>query len=205
MNPNSSLLKSYTLWFILLVGVGFSFYFAIKIISNNPIINECYPFYSEKCQQLLLTLMKLPILLLTATVTLGSLWGLVYRSQQTAIQIDLTLQNNMYSHYLSHKSEFIEIISDLEKTFEIRFINPYGLYRQIFTKNNSNYWSPDSTGNYLSRINKKHLDLIYVLKDYEFFQNYTIDKLNSTFDEIHTLYKDLYFSFEPELELKLHL
>lgn len=204
MNQNNSLFNSVTFWMILIIGSFLSIKFAIDIYIVNPLISECYPFYNAECQQILLNTMKLPILTLTATATLVSLWALVFRSQQTAIQIDLTLQNNMYSHYLSHKSEFIEVLSYLEKTFSITFINPHGLYRRIFPNNNSNYWSPDSTENYLDKINQKHLNFIFVLKDYESLQNHIKDDLNDVYDQIHSLGSELYFSFEPELEFTLN-
>lgn len=155
MNDTNSLLHSSFFWFLWMAGLSLSSFIATEIYLANELLYACNSFWSLSCLNNFLPAMKLPIGILTATVTLVGIWSLIFRSQQTAKQIELTLKSNTYDQYRSHKDDFKEVLSDLEKTFGVSFINPFRLYQLIYPHNNPQSVSFTHHEKYLLDINNE--------------------------------------------------
>jgi hypothetical protein len=152
MNDTNSLLHSSFFWILWMIGLTLAFYIATEIYVTNELLNTCNSFWSLPCLNNFLPAMKLPIGILTATVTLVGIWSLIFRSQQTAKQIELTLQSNTYDQYRAHKNDFKEVLDDLEKSFKVSFINPFRLYQLIYPNNNSQHVIFQHSDTYLLNI-----------------------------------------------------
>ncbi|KZM42154.1 hypothetical protein OA92_13195 [Marinomonas sp. SBI22] len=86
--------------------------FIISLLSTIIIVsNNQYYFCSEtNCFSNLLVIFKLPISIFTGGMALSALRALIVRSHQTAVQIHLTIQQNLFSNYYKHLEEFEKYI-----------------------------------------------------------------------------------------------
>ncbi|PKG37135.1 hypothetical protein [Psychromonas sp. Urea-02u-13] len=71
----------------------------------------------------------------TSTIAVLGFWALVFRSDQTSHQIKVTVDNNTFNNYVSHKKEFIETLSTFEDTNKCTIRNKPMLYQVFFGQN----------------------------------------------------------------------
>ena len=95
-----------------------------------------------------LEIFKFPIQAFTAGIALATLRALVFRSEQTAKQIENSLRQideaknqNTYKNYFDHKKDFYDFLASLEDDFGIKFRNVHEMYGYLFPKNTPNNFS----------------------------------------------------------------
>jgi len=103
---HESLKEDWTFKAILILSLFISISLTVVIITKN----QYYFCSQESCFSNLLTIFKLPISIFTGGMALSALRALIVRSQQTAVQIHLTIQQNLFSNYYKHLEEFEKYI-----------------------------------------------------------------------------------------------
>jgi len=162
-------------WFksIWIIGLALALTSAILIsiqMGNSPNYTRCEAFFLPHCLESLILNMKFPLGLATITVTIAGFRALLFRSNQTAKQIEVTLTNNTYTNYITHKKAFLQLLEDFEKKHNVTFSKDNGIYERLFSDNNKA--SFDAIGNnefinsaiknytYLCDLLNKNLDLL---------------------------------------------
>lgn len=128
---NSKLSKDNWFLSILLLGVvsGASSWAAI-FCSQKP--DFCW---ESSCFQYALELYKFPVQCIVASLALATLRGMVFRSAQTASQIELTIQQNTFKYYIDHKKQFMDMLKGFEEQHDVKFFNKDELYAKFFPNN----------------------------------------------------------------------
>jgi hypothetical protein len=90
---------------------------------------------SYTCMASMMDVLKLPIAILTAAFAVAGFYAVVFRSQQTAIQIQETLNQNIFKNYLDHKKQFMDMLKGFEEQHLAKFFNKDELYVKFFPKN----------------------------------------------------------------------
>lgn len=106
------------------------------------------------CFNNVLTIFKLPISVATAGITLAGLYALVFRSRQTALQIETAenaleeaSRNNTYANYRAHKEEMCKEFDRIAADFDLVIPDKHFLYNNIFPKNSAKYFAPEGFHN----------------------------------------------------------
>ena len=154
MAKHDSILKCKVFWTLGGVGLFLAVVCAAIInyqLSKSPLYSTCEAFFLPHCLENLVSNMRVPIGILTVTLTLLGFWALIFRSGQTARQIELTsnqieltINHNTFTNFLAHKKAFMELLGGLEEEYEVRFSNKENLYRKLFPRNAPN--NVDFTG-----------------------------------------------------------
>ena len=85
---------------------------------------------------------KAPLAISAISIPLASLVSSYHRSIETNMQIALTIKNNTFSNYMSHRSDFVEGFKSFGgRVFYIGDVER--LYHRIFPKNSFSYFSPE--------------------------------------------------------------
>lgn len=90
---------------------------------------------SYSCMASVMDVLKLPIAMLTAVFAVAGFYAVVFRSQQTSIQIQETLNQNIFKNYLDHKKQFMDMLKGFEEQHHAKFFNKDELYVKFFPKN----------------------------------------------------------------------
>lgn len=90
---------------------------------------------SHECFSEFLNIFKFPISIAMATLTLAGFVAVIFRSQQTAIQIQETINQNTFKNYIDHKKQFMEILKGFEEQYEVSFFSKDALYIKLFPFN----------------------------------------------------------------------
>ncbi len=90
---------------------------------------------SYSCMASMMDVLKLPIAILTAVFAVAGFYAVVFRSQQTSIQIQESLNQNIFKNYLDHKKSFMDILSGLEENKKIEISNKEKIYAELFPFN----------------------------------------------------------------------
>lgn len=93
-------------------------------------------FVSPTCYNSIFTNFKFPLGAAAAGLSLMGLTGAFFRSEQTERQMQATLQQNVYTNYVTHRKEFFALLEGLEKTYPINFLSKPLVYKQVFPDNN---------------------------------------------------------------------
>ena len=125
---------------------------------------------SSNCFSSILEVFKFPISVVTAVLALAAFVAVIFRSQQTAIQIQETIDQNAFKNYLDHKKQFIDILKSLEEDNEIVFFNKEQLYAKMFPLNSTIKVSFES-----NVLDYKRSAIVLCIEKY----NLKIKKLNS--------------------------
>jgi len=124
------------LFFLCLIfcGVFFCSLFAYFIFKNNNLsVGFCW---TPICIEIFFTLFDLPIKTLAALGAIAGLYGVAFRSHQTADHIAEIIRQNNFSNYIEHKKEFMRLLESIEKNFEgILIIKKEYLYLSLFPDN----------------------------------------------------------------------
>lgn len=145
MARQDSILKCKVFWAIGSFGLLLATATAIAInfqLSKSPLYSTCEAFFLPHCLDNLVSNMRVPIGIFTVTLTILGFWALIFRSNQTAHQIELTahqislsIDHNSFTNFLAHKNAFMEFIGGLEEECKVRFNNRDSLYRKLFPSN----------------------------------------------------------------------
>ncbi len=140
---NKSLLNSFPLYAILIIG-GIITYLACQYFSVS--IQQafaCNPTKKLTCATQIRDAIYIPIAIITGTLTAAGFWSLIFRSEQTAQQIDLSSQqmkmasnNNLFNNFIAHKKEFIELINGFEEDLNCTVKGKRQLYSKLYPHNN---------------------------------------------------------------------
>ncbi|WP_298943198.1 hypothetical protein [uncultured Psychromonas sp.] len=136
INTNTPLSRSYLFRLIFVIGLTMtviSLYYCVdwKVIAKN-----CEIFDSFECSKSLASSFFISKLIATATLTSLGFWALIFRSEQTTHQIKITLDNNTFNNFVSHKKEFIELLVTFEDINKCSINNKSMLYEKFFAQNN---------------------------------------------------------------------
>lgn len=168
MIKQKSLIKSYFFWFIWVFGI-FSCLTAMILIQraleNQDGYYSCHPTFLPTCLETLFNNMKIPLGILTATVTIAGFWTLLFRSEQTAKQIEVTIENNIYKNYIDHKKDFFLLLKTIEDELGGKFIDSTAFYYRLFPTNSRLSFSPIGDERFISIIVSSHMSSISHLKE----------------------------------------
>ncbi len=130
-------------WFWGFIGLGAVF----SLISLGFIIYSDNLIWcgSSRCFSDALEIFRFPVQTFTAGIALATLRALMFRSEQTAKQIDVAerqikevIKQNTFKNYFDHKNDFLALLGDFERNFDIRFKSKNELYRSLFPFNTPN-------------------------------------------------------------------
>jgi hypothetical protein len=111
--------------------------FALSVVSMIIIAvteRRC-PCFAASCFEEFLVIFKFPFQVFAAGLALAAIRGMVFRSEQTARQIDETIKQNTFKNYFDHKKDFFDLLKSLEDTYQIIFIDKKTLYEKLFPGN----------------------------------------------------------------------
>jgi len=91
--------------------------------------------------------LKFPIGCATATITLLGVWALVFRSQQTAKQIDEAQKQNTFANYYKHKEEFIKSYQTQCEQKGLAVYSLESLYHKIYPNNSPTVFQVKASNN----------------------------------------------------------
>ena len=119
---------------LILFGIFLTLFLAYLIFDyNNLKVGVCW---SPTCVETFFTFFDLPIKTLAAFGTIAGLYGVVFRSVQTADHIEEILRQNNFSNYIEHKKEFMRLLESIENNFEgVLINNKEYLYLSLFPEN----------------------------------------------------------------------
>lgn len=83
----------------------------------------------------LLDIYRLPIALATGSTALAAFYALIFRSNQTAVQIQEMKQSNVFSQYSDHRKMFREKLIDFENEYELTLLLKNKMYTVLFPDN----------------------------------------------------------------------
>lgn len=155
-----TLIKSGVLWGIIGIGVSIALLTAATIVYNAWGLELCRPIFSGYCLNNFSNNMKFPMALITATFALAGFWALIFRSNQTQKQIQITIDNNTFNNFIAHKNEFNEILKEIEERYKCIIIEKSFLYEQIFPENSPTSMTFESDGVYLKKQDEKYLEFL---------------------------------------------
>ncbi|WP_444912284.1 hypothetical protein [Microbulbifer sp. PAAF003] len=118
----------YTLW----LGGALLLIFQIAIWISLKDYEICP---SSKCLNNYLIYHQPIIKVATALIAIATIIGLIFRTNQTAYQMEHEHRKTIFSHYFEHKKMFFDALKNLEKEHGIRFKEKNSLYSLWFTKN----------------------------------------------------------------------
>jgi len=145
------LTKSGVLWMIISIGGGLALLIAGMIVYNA---------FSGSCLNNFLDNMKFPMTLITATFALAGFWALIFRSNQTQKQIQVTIDNNTFNNFIAHKKEFNEILKEIEDQYKCIIIDKSFIYKKIFPENSPTSMTFKSNGDYLKKQDEEYLEFL---------------------------------------------
>jgi hypothetical protein len=135
---------------------------AIAILS----LNYSWLFWSfcfePRCFNNLLIIYEIPITLITALLALLGIYIIVFRSEQTATQIQQSDILNTFNQYYKHKEETIKALIDAGNRLSFGFDEGERVYKLLFPHNSPTLFSPFSDA--------KNLNGILILK--QVFENF---------------------------------
>ncbi len=108
----------------------------ILVIDWDSITFKCE---SYSCMASIMDVLKLPIAILTAVFAVAGFYAVVFRSQQTSIQIQESLSQNIFKNYMDHKKLFMDILSGLQEQKKIEISNKEQIYAELFPFNSPLY------------------------------------------------------------------
>lgn len=151
--------------FWLCLGVGS----LIAIVSTYFILqadglNAC-PSYT--CFNMSLEIFSFPIQAFSAGLVFAALRGIVFRSEQTARQIEEAIKQNVFKNYFDHSKGFLDVLDSVEQKYSIVFVDKKLMYKRFFPANSPFFFSPKSadTDNFsplfpwVERVNSHITDL----------------------------------------------
>lgn len=94
-----------------------------------------FPCASYECFSGILDVFKFPIAVATAFFALAGFVAVVFRSQQTAIQIQETINQNTFKNYIDHKKQFMEMLKGFCEQYKVKFSDQEVLYSKLFPLN----------------------------------------------------------------------
>lgn len=115
--------------------LGFSFALFIGLIVVLFLYNDLKFCPTPDGYAKALDIFKLPTSILTFGLTLAGFRAVVFRSNQTKKQIDLSIEQQVFKNYIDHKKEFMNVLSALENTHNIKIKGQLYLYEKIFPLN----------------------------------------------------------------------
>lgn len=159
-DSNKPMHKSIAIWLISLVGIswaGISMYLINQSLAH---LSPCTPFHSPNCLNNLMINMKYPFSILTATITLVGFWALIFKSNQTTKQIELTINHNTFNNFIAHKKSFAELLAGIETQFNCELYNINSLYDEIFPLNTPTNICFDGDSEYVEGIENRYKALL---------------------------------------------
>ena len=136
INTNIPLSQSYLFRLIFAIGLTMTVISLYYFVDWRVIVKSCEIFESSECSKSLASSFFISKLIATATLTLLGFWALIFRSEQTTHQIKITLDNNTFNNFVSHKKEFIELLVTFEDINKCSINNKSMLYEKFFAQNN---------------------------------------------------------------------
>lgn len=130
----------------LLISAGLS---AFLILGNRLWEDICI---RPECFNNVLVIFDVPIKVATAGVALAGLYALVFRSRQTALQIETAenaleeaSRNNTYANYRAHKAEVFDEFDRIAEKRGFSVVQKNGLYRELFPLNGPQYFAHEGS------------------------------------------------------------
>lgn len=110
-----------------------------------------------ECFSNLLAIYDFPIKVAVALITLSGIRALVFRSEQSAIQIEETEKQNIFSNYVAHRCEFFNVLKKIESEKSVNFYESQELYSRFFPSNSPNYvefesWPGNRSNSFLTSV-----------------------------------------------------
>lgn len=134
MKSEKSLFKLPSFWFWGLVPLIIAILLGYKMYDSTSML---FDFDYDGVVSFVQTF-KIPISISALSFPLIALIATNHRSEQSAHQIKLAMEQNSFTNYFKHKEEFNKFIISLEKELHIEFIKTNEFYNNIFS-NSSKY------------------------------------------------------------------
>lgn len=140
----------YGLWLAIGLPFGIALVVFLSILFSDAAVGErCY---TSMCWANFVALFKVPIAIAGLAIPAVAIVAAIHRSDETAIQIQEALSNNIFGNYLKHRAAFVEYVdSKVDRLLpgKMRVVfDAAALYEHIYPKNGYAYFEIYSNNNY---------------------------------------------------------
>lgn len=128
---NKKITQLSVFWIAIAVPVFFSVSAALVIVySSDLVFDPSYMGFNKSVE-----VFRVPIGLLSLVFPFVALVAAYHRSDQTAMQIRITDEQNTFANYFSHREEYFKVLKGLEEKHNIRIFDANQLYKMMFPFN----------------------------------------------------------------------